>query len=134
MFNKFLDTFLTKTAAPRHRGRPARRNPPGRRLRLECLENRLTLSSSPVLVTSSADSLAAGTLRAAILGANSGDTIEFAKNVHSIKLTMGELPISTSLNIVGPGANRLTISGNDASRVFDVAGGASLTCQRCDDR
>jgi len=93
---------------------------------MEFLENRLTLSGSPVLVTSGADS-GPGTLRAAIGSASSGETIEFANYVHSIKLTSGDLPISTNLNIDGPGACKLTISGNNASRVFDVAGGTTVT-------
>ena len=40
--------------------------------------------------------------------------------VGTIKLTSGELAINKSLDIEGLGADRLTISGNDASRVFDV--------------
>ena len=128
MLNKFLTAFVTRTANSPRRGRPARHNAPDRRLRMECLENRLTFSASPVVVTvtSSADS-GPGSLRAAITSAVPGETIEFAKNVHTITLTSGELPISTSLTIEGPGANRLSISGNNASRVFDVASGASLT-------
>jgi len=126
MLNKFLTAFVTRTAKSRRRGRAARRNSLGRRLKLECLENRLTLSGSPVLVTSGADS-GPGSLRAAIGSASSGETIEFANYVHSIKLTSGDLPISTNLNIDGPGANKLTISGNNASRVFDVAGGTTVT-------
>jgi len=126
MFNSFLTGFLTKTVAQRRRGRPARRTSPIRRLKLECLENRLTLSGSPVIVTTGADS-GPGSLRAAIGSAVSGETIEFASNVHSIKLTSGDLPIVTNLNIIGPGANRLSISGNNASRVFDVASGKTVT-------
>jgi uncharacterized protein (TIGR03118 family) len=40
----------------------------------------------------------------------------------TITLTSGELVIDKSLDIEGPGADRLTISGNDASRVFDIRG------------
>ncbi len=123
MLKKFLTTFLTKTAAPRRRGRPARHDSPGRRLRVECLETRLTLSSSPVVVVMSSADSGPRSLRAAIGSAVSGETIEFAPSVHSITLTSGELPISTSLNIVGPGANKLTISGNNNSRVFDIQSG-----------
>jgi hypothetical protein len=126
MFNKFLTAFLTRTVAPRRRGHPARRNSPLRRLKLEFLENRLTLSGSPVLVTSSADS-GAGSLRAAIGSAVSGETIEFAPYVHAITLTSGDLVISQNLDIEGPGACKLTISGNDASRVFDITKGATVT-------
>ena len=49
-----------------------------------------------------------------------GDTITFKPNVHQITLTQGELQITQDLTISGPGANKLTISGNDVSRVFDI--------------
>ena len=74
-----------------------------------------------LLVTSNADS-GPGSLRAAIAAAPSGATIEFAKRIHTITLTSGELAITKSLDIEGPGANKLTISGNDTSRVFDIEG------------
>lgn len=106
--------FQTKIAASRQRGRPAERNSPLRRLRLETLEDRLVLSGSPVIVTSSADS-GPGSLRAAITSAVSGETIEFANSVHSIALTSGDLPISVNLKIQGPGADKLTISGDNAN-------------------
>jgi len=67
-------------------------------------------------VTSTGDS-GAGSLRQAILDAASGDTIEFAVT-GTITLTSGELAISKSLTIKGPGSSHLTISGNNASRVF----------------
>ncbi len=126
MFNKFLTKLMTRSVAPRHRGRRTRRNASARPLRMENLENRLTLSSSPFIVMSSADS-GAGSLRAAIASAVSGETIEFARSVHDIKLTSGDLAISTNLNIEGPGANQLTISGNNNSRIFDIASGANVT-------
>jgi hypothetical protein len=51
--------------------------------------------------------------------------IQFAHQVHgTITLTTGELVIRSDLAINGPGANRLTVSGNDASRAFRVVGGA----------
>ena len=65
MFNKFLHTFQNRIAAPRHRGKPARRNSPARRLQMEFLEDRLTLSGMPVFVTSGADH-GPGSLRDAI--------------------------------------------------------------------
>ena len=92
----------------------------------------MPLSGAPVIVTSAADS-GPGTLRAAITNpANSGKTIEFAPSVHSITLTSGDLPISQSLDIEGPGAGKLTINGNNASlasasRVFDISGSVTVT-------
>ncbi|MBL8205316.1 MAG: hypothetical protein JNM09_13860 [Blastocatellia bacterium] len=66
----------------------------------------------------------AGSLRQAIADAASGDTIAFAVT-GTITLTSGALAFSKSLSIQGPGANLLTISGNNASRVFVISGGTS---------
>ena len=65
----------------------------------------------------------AGSLRAAIKAASSGDTIVFAPSLNgqTITLTSGELAISKSLDIEGPGPDKLAISGNHASRVFNVS-------------
>ena len=92
--------------------------------RLERLEDRTVLS--PLIVTSDADS-GLGSLRDTIASAPSGSTIEFANNIARDHLTSGELDISQDLDIEGPGANKLTISGNDASRVFDISGGTTVT-------
>src|SRR5262249_33954212 len=92
------------------------------RLRLERLEDRTLLSTITVL--NNADS-GDGSLRAALAAAASGDTITFAPDLsgQTITLTSGELVIDKSLDIEGPGASHLSISGNDASRVFDITGG-----------
>lgn len=68
-----------------------------------------------------------GSLRQAVLDANASgnaaDTIEFAANVRGkIVLTSFEIelnkPIGTTLTIIGPGANLLSIESNFAFRVF----------------
>ncbi len=96
--------------------------------RLDPMEDRTLLSTLTVL--NNHDS-GAGSLRDTIANAPSGATIEFAINIHTIKLTSGELEINNkSLDIEGPGANNLTISsgsGISASRVFDITGGATVT-------
>jgi hypothetical protein len=95
--------------------------------RLEALEDRIVPST--LTVTNAADDGTAGTLRAAITAANSGDTIQFTPSLagHTITLTQGELTITKSLDIEGLGANQLTISGNNQSRVFDISvGNASV--------
>ena len=68
------------------------------------------------------------TLRAAIGSAPPGSTITFAADLigQTITLTTGELFINQSLTIVGPGAASLALSGNFASRVFNVSGGVTL--------
>ena len=91
--------------------------------RLDPMEDRTLLSTLTVL--NNHDS-GAGSLRAEITAAMSSDTIVFAPNVHLITLTH-ELAINKSLDIEGPGANLLTITGNKASRVFDISGAATTT-------
>jgi hypothetical protein len=78
-------------------------------------------------VTNTNDS-GAGSLRQAILDANAAagaDTINFTGTMadttpDTITLTTGQLVISDDLTITGPGANLLTINGNNASRVFAI--------------
>ena len=65
-----------------------------------------------------------GSLRQAILDANANpgaDVITFSVT-GTITLTTGELLITDRLSILGPGAPLLTISGNNASRVFHILG------------
>src|SRR5438552_19217029 len=108
----------------RHRGQqlPRRRFVP----RLETLEDRTVLST--LTVTSPLDDGSAGTLRAVIGAASPGSTIVFASSLNNktITLTQGQLNLNKSLDIEGLGANRLTVSGNSASRVFDVSNGATV--------
>jgi hypothetical protein len=94
------------------------------RPRLEALEERTALSTLTVLNTSDHDP---GSLRAILAAASSGDQIVFdpALSGQTITLTSGELLLNKNLTITGPGAGSLTVSGNNASRVFEVAGGAT---------
>lgn len=93
------------------------------RLQVEPLEDRSLPST--FIVLNLADS-GAGSLRQAVLAANAApgaDAITFAPGVHgAITLTNGELAISDDLTISGPGAGQLTVSGNHASRIFNVSG------------
>ncbi|MBI5032930.1 MAG: hypothetical protein HZB51_20610 [Chloroflexi bacterium] len=64
----------------------------------------------------------AGSLRQAIANANSGDTIDFNLIYPAtITLTSGDITISKDLTINGPGASNLTLSGNNAYRVFFIS-------------
>ncbi|WNZ24949.1 DUF4347 domain-containing protein [Leptolyngbya sp. NK1-12] len=83
-------------------------------------------------VTSTADTVDATdnvlTLREAITAANNQagtDNIFFSVN-GTITLTGGELGISSDVNIYGNGAPFVTISGNNASRVFNINSGTVL--------
>src|SRR5262249_37801855 len=53
-----------------------------------------------------------------------GSVVNFDPSVTAITLTSGELPITQNLTINGPGAKALTISGNNASRIFNIHAGA----------
>ncbi|MGH7170927.1 MAG: hypothetical protein ACRELG_11670, partial [Gemmataceae bacterium] len=96
---------------------------------LEALENRIVPST--LIVTNNSDTGVAGdgSLRGEIAAAHSGDTIKFAPNLagKTIKLTSGELDITKNLDIQGLGATKLTVSGNNASRVFDISNNATVT-------
>ena len=134
-----VSNWLTKLFPPHSpsrragRGRSARtakatRRAPRPGLRLEALEERYLLSTLTVL---NINDSGAGSLRADIAAAHSGDTIVFAPSLvgQTITLTSGELLINKNLTIAGPGAGKLTISGDNLSRVFEVANGKRGTTQ-----
>jgi hypothetical protein len=77
-----------------------------------------TCVTNPVVMNNS-DS-GAGSLRQAILDACDGTTITFANTVASPITLASELAIDENLTIQGPGAGALTISGNNAVRVFNI--------------
>ncbi len=70
-----------------------------------------------------------GSLRQAIATAQPGDTILFTPSLanQTITLTSGQLDIDKDLIIDGGNAAGLTISGNNASRIFDVQFQKSFT-------
>src|SRR5262245_26549866 len=63
-----------------------------------------------------------GSLRDAIATRPSGGTVDFQPGMSgTITLTSGELMIAKGLTVAGPGATAITVSGNRAARVFNVA-------------
>src|SRR6516162_4787960 len=91
------------------------------RLPLEVLEDRWL----PSTVMNLNDS-GLGSLRQALIDTPSGGTVDFQSGLTGpITLITGELLIDKDLTIAGPGADVITVSGNNASRVFDIA--ASFT-------
>jgi hypothetical protein len=108
--------------------RSLRRRPPSRpagrprfRPAVECLEERALLSTLTVM---NLDDSGPGSLRSALAQAQNGDVINFDSGLQgTITLTSGELKVERSVMIQGPGANLLSVSGNHASRVFEVFSG-----------
>src|SRR5688572_21969315 len=91
------------------------------RLAVEALDDRCLPST--FTVTNLLDS-GTGSLREAVVAANANpgaDAIDFA-TTGTIALTSGELDISDSLTINGPGESALTVSGEGVSRVFAITG------------
>src|SRR3954454_22697440 len=103
---------------------PARRER-SLRPRLDGLEDRIVLSTLTVL---NALDKGAGSLRDTITKAKDGDTIVFDPGLagRTITLTSDQLTIKKSLDIEGPGAGLLAISGNNANRVFDINEGLTV--------
>jgi parallel beta-helix repeat protein len=89
-----------------------------------------TTRAATITVTNTNDS-GAGSLRAAVANAASGDVIDL--NLLSlgcpctITLTSGQILIDKGLTIVGPGADALTISGNNTGRLFYITSGFIVT-------
>ncbi len=81
------------------------------------------------VATNCADDGSVGSLRSVVAAALSGDTIDLsALTCSTITLTQGQIPINVDdLTIVGPGANYLTIDGNDQDRVFAHFGYGTLS-------
>jgi hypothetical protein len=71
-----------------------------------------------------------GSLRQAILGASSGDSINFAPSVMTVNLITGELVIDKNLTITGPGADRLTVkrrtNGPHSFRIFHITSSTAV--------
>jgi hypothetical protein len=110
---------------------PLRRAPC--RLLVEQLEGRTVPSTvtTPLDVVDPNDGVLS--LREAIQDANTtpgADMISFAPQVRgmiTLDRNLGQLNITDALTIDGPGANRLAVSGGDATRVFDISPGAKVT-------
>ena len=80
--------------------------------------------AATLTVTNLADT-GPGSLRATIAAANPGDVITFVV-AGTITNRTGELLITQDLTINGPASGSLMISGNNASRVCEIAAGANV--------
>jgi CSLREA domain-containing protein len=110
----------------RFRKPPPPRPPARARLALEPLEER-TVPATIFTVTTLADEtnpVGPLSLREAIGDANlnaGADTINFQPGLSgTITLSLGQLQITDSVTITGPAAAVITISGNNASRIFFI--------------
>jgi hypothetical protein len=86
--------------------------------------------ASATVVTNTADS-GAGSLRQAVIDTPPGGAVTFDASVTgTITFTTGAVPIAKNLTIDGPGARVLSLSGNNASRIFEISGSAVVTINR----
>jgi hypothetical protein len=106
--------FFRRLAAPRRDT-----HAPTARPRLEPLEDRCV----PTTVTNTGDAVGdPNSLRGAIAATAAGGTVNFAPGLSgTITLTAaagGQIALTKSVTITGPGAGVITVSGNNASRIF----------------
>ena len=122
MFRTLFDSLKSRGSRPARR---TPRQPKSSRLQLEALDARCLPST--FTVTNLHDT-GAGSLREAVTAANANpgaDAIDFA-TTGTIALTSGQLDVTDSLTINGPGAGALTVSGERGSRVFAIAGNPTV--------
>jgi hypothetical protein len=81
--------------------------------------------AATITVSSTVDS-GPGSLRDALSRVADGDSIDFS-STGTILLTGGELLVTNSVAILGPGAGSLAVDGNAASRVFHIGPSKTVT-------
>ena len=94
-------------------------------LSLVCLGT-INSPGATITVSTTADS-GPGSLRAALASATDGDTIDATGISGTILLTGGELLVTNSVDIIGPGPASLAVDGNAASRVLHIGPGKAVT-------
>ncbi|MHA3771809.1 beta strand repeat-containing protein [Verrucomicrobiota bacterium sgz303538] len=107
------------------KSRPRLQRP--RSVYIEYLEKRIAPAT---FVVTNLNDAGAGSLRQAVLDANTSpgsDTIVFKGDATDgeIRLTTGEINITGSVNVKGPGADKLTINAQDLSRIFHIDDGTA---------
>lgn len=76
------------------------------------------------LTVTNLNNAGAGSLRQAVADTPAGGTVDFA--VTGTIVLGSEIEIDKSLTIQGPGADMLTVSGGNTTRVFNVTGGTDV--------
>jgi hypothetical protein len=89
------------------------------RQREQSIGERRNGSPANIIVVTNTNDSGPGSLRDALATANVGDTIDATGVSGTILLTSGELQITQSVTINGPGAGTLAVDGNATFRVFD---------------
>ena len=86
------------------------------------------LEGATLTVTNTNDS-GPGSLRQALQDAADGDTINFSSSLNgqTITLTSGQLLVSKSVAISGPGATTLAVNGSHLGRILRTAPGIDVT-------
>ena len=84
-----------------------------------------SLAAAATVTVMNTNDSGSGSLRAAILGAVDGTSINFDPSIifQTITLTSGEIDINANISMTGG----VTLSGNSASRIFKIAAGKSVT-------
>src|SRR6476661_10468257 len=86
----------------------------------------VTAAHAATITVTNTNDTGPGSLRQALTIANDGDTITFGV-AGTITLTSGGLPINKNITISGPGADQLSIDGNQIILVFGVFYGNAAT-------
>lgn len=94
------------------------------------------LDAPRTIVVTNTDNAGPGSLRQAVLDAGfsmTPDTITFDPSLSGSTITLSSLiTINTPMSIVGPGADKLTISGNKATRIFTINGPGQIAVNLSD--
>src|SRR6516225_6729020 len=122
-----LSHWFQRQVGPGRASRPRRRSRSAFRPRLEALEERWVPTTWKVITDNDAG---LGSIAWAVFHAHDGDTIEITPEnwggPRHITLTHGELFLKHNVTIESVGPIHATIDGNNSSRVFEVARGASV--------
>ena len=78
------------------------------------------VQAAPEEVVTNLNDSGVGSLRQAIIDVNDGGTITFLDGLTGTITLSDQLTIDKALTITGPGADQLTVSGNDATRVLYI--------------
>jgi PKD repeat protein len=89
----------------------------------------ITAPCTSGLVVENTNDSDCGSLRYAVGIAQPGDTVTFTPTLASqpITLTTGQIDIDKSITIDGSGAPNVAVSGNDASRIFEIWSQGDIT-------